>query len=362
MESQISDFNSKTIALLLPFNTHKVTNDSIGNTEERIKRDRVMRISLDFYSGAMIAVETAKRKGLSTTVKVFDTEQSKSKVSSIIDNNNLANADAVIGPLLNSGVEEASAKLKRWNVPVISPLSSRKANGKSNLIQSRASTETLEDIMMTYLDSLHEAQNIIIVADDKSIRVKRKLLEKFPFASVLTPREDNFVYQKDVSEELIDGKENWFIVATEDVALLSNITSYLNAFTATHSIQMFALDKNSAYEDEDVSNYHLSKLRFTFPSVDKEFNENDVIGFVQDYKAKYGIVPNKYAVRGYDLTYDVLLRLASSSNLYESLDAGGLTEYVENKFNYTGNSSLGYYNNGVYIMQYGENLTLKTVE
>lgn len=362
LEDRLVNFERKTIALMLPFNSHKVTNDSLSNVDERIKRDRVMRISLDFYSGAMLAVEDAKRKGLSTTVKVFDTEQSKSKVASIVSNNNFSNVSAVIGPLLNNTVEEASSKLKRWNIPVISPLSSRRANGGSNLVQSRPTTETLEKVMLTYLDSLHESQNIVIIADDKSQAAKNKLKAKFPFASILNPREDNFLYQIDVKQELIDGKDNWFIVATEDVALLSNITSYLNAFASTNSIQLFALEKNSAYESDEVSNYHLSNLKFTYPSVDKEFDEEDNVQFISDYKSKYGIVPNKYAVRGYDLTYDVLLRLASAEDFYKSLDEDGMTEYVENKFSYKGNFSSGYINNGVYIMQYGENLTLKTIE
>ncbi|MBW4968649.1 hypothetical protein KZZ04_20160, partial [Pseudoalteromonas sp. CR1] len=53
LEASIRNYDAKTVALLLPFNSHKITNDSLSNTEERIKRDRVMRISLDFYSGAL---------------------------------------------------------------------------------------------------------------------------------------------------------------------------------------------------------------------------------------------------------------------------------------------------------------------
>ena len=116
------------------------------------------------------------------------------------------------------------------------------------------------------------------------------------------------------------------------------------------------------FDSEDVSNDHLSNLKFTFPSVDKEFDYENKAKFIIDYNAKYGIAPNKYAVRGYDIMYDTLLRLANSDTYMESLENNIATEYIENKFSYVENGISGYMNNGIYIMQYGENLTLKPVE
>ena len=254
LEASIRNYDAKTVALLLPFNSHKITNDSLSNTEERIKRDRVMRISLDFYSGALVALEEGKQKGLSTTLRVFDTEQSTSKVRAIINDNNFNDVDVVVGPLLNSSVEEASALLNRKDIPVISPLSSRKANGRENLIQSRPTDDMLHEVMLSYLEAMHTDQNIVILADDNASSIKSLIISKFPTASTLKKQEDNFVYQNDVSKQLVSGKDNWFIVATEDVALLSNLLSYLNAFRSKHNIQLFALEKTSAFDSEDVSN------------------------------------------------------------------------------------------------------------
>ena len=228
LEASIRNYDAKTVALLLPFNSHKITNDSLSKTEERIKRDRVMRISLDFYSGALVALEEGKQKGLSTTLRVFDTEQSTSKVRAIINDNNFNDVDVVVGPLLNSTVEEASALLNRKDIPVISPLSSRKANGRENLIQSRPTDDMLHEVMLSYLETMHTDQNIVILADDNASSIKSLITSKFPTASTLKKQEDNFVYQNDVSKQLVSGKDNWFIVATEDVALLSNLLSYLN--------------------------------------------------------------------------------------------------------------------------------------
>jgi type IV secretory pathway component VirB8 len=66
----------------------------------------------------------------------------------------------------------------------------------------------------------------------------------------------------------------------------------------------------------------------------------------------YHITPNKRAIRGFDLTMDVVLRLVSSDNLYKSVVESPLTEYVENKFGYKKKLFGGYYNDTVYLVKY----------
>ena len=68
--------------------------------------------------------------------------------------------------------------------------------------------------------------------------------------------------------------------------------------------------------------------------------------------------PNRYAIRGFDLTLDLLLRLASTEN--DLFDASGSeieTEYLENKFRYTKKLFGGYTNESVYVVKYHD-LTL----
>ena len=83
--------------------------------------------------------------------------------------------------------------------------------------------------------------------------------------------------------------------------------------------------------------------------------------FIKKYEDKDGVGPNRYAIRGFDVTYDVLLRLASSENLMQSLEEEGTTQYVENKFDYNRSNTGGYQNNAIYIMAYDESLNLKVV-
>ena len=82
LERTINNRETRRIALMLPFQLSKTQVDSLGS-KDVLKRSSAMRVALDFYSGALLATEFMKDKGVSTIVDVYDTEGRESKVSSI---------------------------------------------------------------------------------------------------------------------------------------------------------------------------------------------------------------------------------------------------------------------------------------
>ena len=361
LEKNIKNFDTKNLVLMLPYNLNKVKNDSISRSREILQNDRVMRISLDFYSGVLMAIEHAKELGISTNLKVYDTQQQPSKVASIIQSNNFSNVDAVIGPLLQATSEEAASRLSNLNVPVISPISNRELRAIPNLYQARPSDDMLREAMIEYLRKNSEGKNVIIIADGSSSGIKSKLLNALPNAKTVNPGENNITESKLVGS-LVKGRENWVILESASVALISSATSALNRLARNNNITLFTTNKNSSFESDVLSNNHLGRLKFHFPSEYKEFDDTVSDSFIDSYKTKYGYVPNKYTVRGYDLTLDVLLRLAAMGTLEKSVEANILTEYVENKFLYKHKSNGGFYNDAVYIMHLNEDLSLSVAK
>jgi hypothetical protein len=55
-------------------------------------------MTLDFYAGALMAIDSAKVLGLPIDVEIYDSDYS-SNVAAIIKANNLETANAIIGPL-----------------------------------------------------------------------------------------------------------------------------------------------------------------------------------------------------------------------------------------------------------------------
>lgn len=372
LATNLKNFSVKNVAVMLPFNLGKTEIDTGDVRKSVLKSDRVMNIALDFYSGALMAVDSAKAIGISSNLYVYDTQYSRTagkatndrKIQEIISRNDFDKMNAVIGPLLTSNVEKATEALRSRAIPVVSPIVPS-VTMSPNLFQSRPDDKILKEQMLNFIKQEGRGKNIIVVADSKNQNTKDRILSLYPDAKLVSPRSSGngyYIKASDLVSKMSRTIQNWVILETNDIALISNITTTLSTQLSQSEITLLTTDKGSAYESDDVSNITLMKLNFHFPSVDREYDfkhEN----FIKAYTSKYGYAPNSYAVRGYDVTFDTLLRLAAAESLYSAADAGYITQYVENKFNYIQDPvSSGYYNKASYILKYGKDLEEIVVE
>jgi LysM repeat protein/ABC-type branched-subunit amino acid transport system substrate-binding protein len=361
LEQRISNYDTKEIVVMLPFKLDQIeSTDTTTNARAQIKKDKVMQISLDFYSGVMMAIDSAKTMGLSTNVRVFDTKQDVSEVNHIINTQNFSGVDAVIGPILQSTAEAAAGKLRDRGIPVVSPLTKKEAGGMDNFYQTRPTDEMLTEVMISYLQENSAGKNVVIIADASSSAKRQKLMASLPGARALNPGGSQ-VNRNEVASALVKGRPNWVILEGSSIGVLSNATSYLNSLADAYDITLFTTNKTNSFESDNISHRHLSKLHFHFPSVDKEFSKDRENHFISAYIKKYDVVPNTYAVRGFDVTYDILLRLATAESLAESMKEELTTEYVENKFSYGETPTGGFLNRAIYIMAYDDDLNLKVI-
>ncbi|PIQ19131.1 MAG: hypothetical protein COW66_02755 [Flavobacteriaceae bacterium CG18_big_fil_WC_8_21_14_2_50_34_36] len=323
-----------------------------------------MRIALDFYSGVLLAADFAKQKGISANLHVFDTNEMQSGVNALFNRKNLNGVDVVLGPLRQVQVERVAADLESKNIPVLSPLSNRQSKMYANFIQGIPSNDILEDAMISFLKENSMGKNIILIADRSKSVQQQKLQHAIPGIIIINPSEGGYLNMQGVSDKLSKNVENWVILESTKATLVNSVISGLNGLRRNNTIRLFTLDKNESYDFSEISNVHLARLGFTYPSVSKTFDYKEEHPFISAYKETYGTLPNRFAVRGFDITYDMLLRLACSESLFETNDdlMDGETTYLENKFNYKKNNQGGYYNTSVYILKYNEDLKLEEVK
>lgn len=361
LSKAITNRATKNIAVMLPFQLKNMVPDSSETNAVQLQKNRTMRIALDFYSGVLMATEFAKEKGISINLKVFDTEGSESTLDRILRSEDLTDLDAVVGPLISKNVEKAASYFKENDIPVISPLSNRNIKLTSNLFQTLPDDQTLRDAMIQYLRENSQGKQVFLIADSKS-KSKAAIMEAIPSVHVIAPREGGYLYVADLQSKLLKNTGNWVILETTNPLTVSNVIGVLNGLPSDYQIQLFTTDKNDSFDYDDISNVHLAKLQFTFPSVSKNYKNGEQDAFLVSYKQEYGVFPNRFAVRGFDVMYDILLRLASSDSLYDSVDEETVTEYIENKFRYEKKLFSGYTNQAFYILKYGQDLNFEIVK
>lgn len=364
LTSRNLDITTKHIAIMLPFKLNKMASDSVSDNKKFITDDPYASISLDFYSGVKIALDSLSPLGVNLKVDVYDTENRESQVSSLVQSIAFDSVQAVIGPIMPKLFDVASASLKSKNIPLISPIT-KTVNLSSNVFQSRPSEELMESTLLNYFKADSTA-HFIIVSDMKNKEKAETLKKIFPKASIVMSRkvkktgaDSYYILDSDMVSVLKSGK-NVVFLETANPGFVSNVSSILNSkIKPSIEIVLTTTNKNKAFEDDEVRNTHLSNLSFTYASINKTFSENDDNSFTKRYKTLYNETPNDYAVRGFDLTMDVVLRLVTSEDLYLSVNEAPLTAYVENKFAYKKKLFGGYFNNTVYLVKYQD---LKVVE
>lgn len=352
LTKSISKKDRKELVLLLPFNVSKITNDTTSNIQTRLKKDNFLNMTLDFYSGALVAIDSAKTLGLNIDVKIFDSQENKasSAISSAFVESNLSKADVVVGPFYQSHAEKTAQFLNQKNIPVISPLSKDNSMVYSNLYQTMPTSETLKGAMFDYLNQKNA--NLIAIVDPKKGSIKKYISNNHPN-----------VKMADYTVESMKGllakdRMNYVIMETENTFMIKNIITALVSAKASYQVQLVILEPNDKLESDEISISNLAKLNLLYASVTRENETPEAAIFSKVYKKKNNIFPNQYATRGFDVTFDAMLRLSQEKSFEETI-FDNATEQVENKFNYTKNPAGGYSNRGVYILYYDESLSVK---
>jgi len=362
----ISNYNTQHITLMLPLMLDKIVeNDSVSNIKKVVMTYSYTRASLDFYSGVLMAVDSMKMAGISTKLRVFDTEynsrdaKANSKRITTLLSNSFEENEVVIGPLFTANVSLVAKGLTEKNIPVLAPFPLKESLHYSNVFQTATAINYERDQMIHFIELYSVGKPIIIIADEKMSAVKNELLAKFPTAKIITPREGNLLIQKDFDGLLSETNENIVIVEAAEVSLVATVTSILDTKVKNHKITLFTTSSKKAFDNDAIANRYKAKLNFHFPSGTKELAFEKGAVFVKKYKAKYGKLPSKYVLRGYDLTMDVLLRQAVSTTFENATEAIGETSYLENKFNYYKSPTGGYVNKAMYILRYTPELTIE---
>ncbi|WP_109298806.1 LysM peptidoglycan-binding domain-containing protein [Aquimarina sp. AU474] len=373
LSSKLYNFKPKKVAIMLPFSVDTMDFNARQKIEEHLKSKQSLRISLDLYSGVLVAIDSAKTKGITTELNVFDTQKSNNQnhIKQLITQNDFETTDVVIGPLYQSNLEIVASELKKYDTPVFSPASRKESELYDNFFQTRPTNKMLQEKIISFVEKDSTDKNIVIIVQQgkRHEAIKEKLVTKFPNAKVAKIEEGNYLYEVHLAKVLDKNKPNWVFLESSDVAMISNVIPLLNAKAESHKVTLFTTDKNSAFDDDNIKNEHLSKLHLHYPSVDKEFDDEEdkegkkeISPFAKKYKERFGVFPNNWAVRGFDIAYDVLMRLGTADDLYHAVSFEGTTEYVENKFDYAKKPLGGYYNKATYLIKFDDDLKLTVVE
>lgn len=351
---KILDGSEVNIALMLPFNSKR---DSLD-----FKNDRLLNITTDFYLGSLIAIDSLGKQGLSVNLKVYDTENSEFVSKKLSQNSEFNKYDVVIGPMFLKNVKAVSNNLKNSGTLILSPLSSKDhiSINNHNLVQEIPTDSQMALEMLQYVKANYKGQKLILISDENNesgvnynnMINEIKSIDTLQNMTLIKPKKGYIkldVFKKSIDTE----KENWILLLGDNELFVKDVIHNLGVLPEENNITLFAFKKGKNYDN--IDNNYLNRVNFHYPTSNYFNGELESCkAFNSIYRNKYNTYPSKYSMMGFDMTYDILMRLATSKDIVQQ----GVSQRLLTKFNYIENTSNSILNNGIYIVKY-EDLELK---
>jgi len=356
--SKISEIEIKKnfirIAYMAPFKIESIIIDSTEQVNKYLKEQNLTTISINFYNGILFAVDELYKRNISVEIDVYDTDNKIDQIKILKNSNDFDKYDLIIGPLINRNYNAFFNTNFKSNS--ISPLVSDDITLNSKTIVPVANDSLKRDKMFKIIDDLilmSEDQCAMIISDSLNKKSKNKLLKRFPLAEIIDLNEINNSVDPKITDSLLgSNKENWVFLETKKSNLISSVTSLLNSqINNQRKIRLFSTVSNENYENSNISYEKLGNLSFIYPSSSKPNTSDEFIDFQNKFLLKFGKLPDKISIKSYDITMDLLLRIAISKSIKNSINIGE-TKLMQNKFNYQYSDGVGFQNTSFFILKH----------
>lgn len=333
--------NELNVVLMLPFGFD--SNDS-----------KYRNLSLDFLSGAKLAIERQAKTGKSLDIKVIDAGNEKSFKNSLTQINK-DNTDLIIGPFFKSSVLEVLDYVKTSRIPVVAPFAnSEDLLSHSNLIIVETNEYVYADRIVKEVKDAFSDQKIYIVADaeqkmakyiqtnlEKQLKNAKVILVKSP--SDIQPDQNMMTGQPaPVVAVLANSEDNMGEAFADRLTTLSKEVMGLKAFSMYYS-PVFEKKEDELGASSLV--YLMDRKIDTAGSFEKEI--------LAAYKAKYCKIPSKYAVIGFDVVNDMLSRENKKGEIFRQMTK--TQTQLATKFEFEKSKTGAYVNKGYRVVRLSPN-------
>ena len=335
------------IAFLLPFMT------------DQEKKDPSAEKFVEFYQGALLAIEEAKSKGISFDIYTYDTGKSEDKLSEVLLNSELKSVDLIIGPAFSNQISVISDFARENKINTLIPFSSKVADIQSNpyLFQFNSGSDAELTSATNLFTGKYKNVNLIFAqiygvnslddgkawADDlkKELRSASRL---FSTMELVSPESADF------SLYLQPDKRNVIIFNTDKFAYVSPYIKAVKAVSNDFNVSIFEQYSWQNQNDKFPKGMYFSAFV-------ADMNTDKLNEYTTVYAHYFGKANSKenprYDLLGFDLTgYFVELMNRYGKKFTEKTASYSFTNGIQSKprFERVGNGG-GFVNQKIYLIE-----------
>jgi LysM repeat protein/ABC-type branched-subunit amino acid transport system substrate-binding protein len=356
------------IGLMLPFmlDKNKATLED-ADQKNRLSLYEPTRQSLDFYHGVLMALDSLKKAGLSTNLKVFDVGKDSAVLKKVFSTADFKNLDLLIGPF--EWIELTAKAAKENKIPMLIPVacSNKVLLDNPFVFKSITTSNVIADETSKFIIKNYKAENIILIdgkgKNDIGVqKAYKKYLNKYYFEQ--TPNKDSVkTMQADVlasstiTNMLRKDKVNVLVLPSNEMAFVSTALSNLNKFLSRqqhkdYKVVVFGTDEWIKWDQLDITHKLKSNVHIPSPTF-VDYDTLQTQNLTRAFRNRYKTDPDKYAMMGFDLTWFWM-----AGYTQYGLDFANTVQDFDITMNQTRfafvkmNESSGCLNKNVYILKY----------
>ena len=334
--------NNMTITMLMPFFLNKNTNssnDGIINKQKEIYEHTYQ--FLEYYEGALLALDSLKRMGMSITLNVIESNNDSASTNI---NRLTSNTDLIIGPVFPKTFPTAAAFAKRHSIPIVSPLSTEETNTSNPfVIQMNTPQKYRFKAMVNYIIKNNENCHVCIVYNSESLEKKLMTQCKMAFNEqkpTLDGKKISFeeMYYPSaglagLDKAMAKKPKTIIVVLSKQPAFANNIVTKLFQSSKNHNIELWGMPQWERYENIELD--FLFDLNFKLvTSGEVDYSSPRVNAFIKQYRNTYNTEPTKFSFQGFDQMLFFAKHYATSTNFIADLQTTENENGLHDSFNF----------------------------
>ena len=347
----INTIEKKEITFLTSFSNEKYLSFIQNPIAEPTKE-------IEFFAGANFAIDSLKKMGVMVEMKNTQIEISKDAKAdaSSLKKNSVDKSNAIFYYSENVNSEKIADFAAKNSIPFIVNSFEESAQKSSTTFVSIPSKNDLALMTLNYIADKNG--NLVVVSDAVTALNEDFILQNYPKARFVKISGKDVLEDEALVNELILNRKNFVLLNTDKIGLILNTTTVLLKHSKEYSIQLALLEPKESIQKEGFSEMRLKALNTIYPSYSSRNNVNEVSKFKADFKQKYNFEATEEVIKGFDVTFDALVRLFQDKS-FEALAKDEISEQLNHKFHYLKDVNGGYSNKGGYILQFNSNSSTK---
>lgn len=322
---------------------------------------------LEFYEGALLAIDSLQRKGMNIELYVFDVSNQQ-MVNALLQMEEFFELNLIIGPVYPELQQTVASFAAKNRIPMISPLSSAGNYEQNNswYFKANPTKEYQLEQTATYIADELSDRNFILLQLSGNSTSPDAQLAKLSKEKLVGRSGKNLFHEYNfqlhgvnaVKPLLDETGENIFIIPTDNEAQVSVAVTNLTALAEHYNIVLMGTSALPKLKSIQTENYHRIRLRYLSPYF-IDYKKPLVRRFVSQYRETFSDEPSQFSFQGFDVSYYFLSALYQYGKDFRNCLPDYPMELTQMEFHFRKVAPMGgFMNHGMFVTAYERNFDI----